>query len=131
MATNPLLKNSSSNGFKLYIRKCYTTIWDQSSKLQRTIVLSGTKGIGKTYFLFYAIWRMLQSQQSFTLYFPCSNHLNRNIFSCWYDSGTKLYDVCISDRSCWPDLIIVDSSKYDEVDGTSLSSFTVGFFCFD
>ena len=108
METNPLLKDSSSNGFKLCFRSCYATIWNESSQLQRKIVLSGTKGIGKTYFLFYAIWCILQSQQSFALYFPHSNRLNRNIFSCWYNSATTSYDVRIFDRSSWPDLIIVD-----------------------
>ena len=66
--------------------------------------------------------------QSFALYFPRSNRFNRNIFSCWYDSVTKSYDVSIFDLNSWPGLIILDSPNCDEVDGTSLSSFKVGFF---
>lgn len=51
---------------KLVVRPCYTTIWENiSSKVHRRIVVSGSPGIGKSWFLFYCMYMLAKAGQPF------------------------------------------------------------------
>lgn len=56
---------SEALGSRVYLRQCYLELWEKilQTELTSQVLVTGTPGIGKKSFLYYALYRLMQDKQ--------------------------------------------------------------------
>ena len=107
----------------LYIRESYRTIASRINPDINKAIVTGTPGIGKSLFLFYLLWKLVQERKRVLfIYHPFNIYYDSegNVF--WFASGHLPYD---NDKSFWNDTLwcLFDAKGKDE---SCLNKFPYG-----